>query len=179
MNHSIVSNLNVEQAESDCLIVAIYQNKELSAAAGSIDKISSGSLSEILEFGDFTGKSGEAQLLYKVAGIAAKRLLIIGCGEKQKFDAFALRSATKTAVSKLANQSVSKMTSLLGDDLASEDTANNLIMQAVLGAADSRYQFTKHKSEAPEAISGQHLEIAFTGTFDGNDEALNQASAVA
>ena len=179
MNHSIVSNLNVEQAESDCLIVAIYQDKQLSAAASSADKASNGGLSEVLEFGDFTGKSGESQLLYKVEGIVAKRLLIIGCGEKEKFDAFALRSATKTAISKLANQSVSKITSLLGDDLASESSANNLIMQAVLGAADSRYQFTLHKSEAPEAISGQHLEIAFTGSFDGNDDALNQASAVA
>ena len=89
MNHSIVSNLNVEQAESDCLIVAIYQGKQLSEAASSIDKASSSGLSEVLEFGDFTGKSGESQLLYKVAGIAAQRLLIIGCGEKEKFDAFA------------------------------------------------------------------------------------------
>ena len=179
MNHSIVSNLNVEQAESDCLVVAIYQNKQLSSAAGLIDKASSGALSDVLEFGDFTGKSGESQLLYKVAGIAAKRILIIGCGNKDKFDAFALRTATKTAADKLANQSVSKITSLLGDDLAAERLENNLVMQAVLGAADSRYQFTIHKSEAPEAISGQHLEIAFTSTFNVTDEALNQASAVA
>ena len=179
MNHSIVSNLNVQQAESDCLIVAIYQNKQLSSAASSVDKASNGALSNILEFGDFTGKSGDSQLVYNVAGIAAKRLLMIGCGEQSKFDAFALRKATKTAISKLANQSVSKITSLLGDDLLSQGAENNLVMQTVLGDADSRYQFTIHKSDAPEAVSNQHLEIAFTSAFNGSDNALNQASAVA
>jgi len=179
MNHSIVSNLAVDQADSDCLIVAVYQDKQLSNAADDIDKASDGALHAVLSYEDFTGKTGESQLLYKLSGIKAKRVLMIGCGDKDKFDSRALRAATKTAIAKLANQSVTKMTSLLGDDLNGTDDANNMIMQSVLGAADSRYQFTSHKSEAPEAISGQHLEIAFTGNFAGNDEVLNQASAMA
>ena len=183
MNYSIVSNLNVAEAQSDCLIIAMYQDKQLSSAASSIDKTSQGALSDILEFGDFTGKTGDSQLLYNVTGIAAKRLLIVGCGNKDKFDTLALRNATKLAIGQLANQSVNKITSLLGDDLADDllesGSENNLIMQAVLGAADSRYQFTVHKSEAPEAISDQHLEIAFSSSFSANDEALAQANAVA
>ena len=179
MNHSIVSNLVVEQANSDCLIVAVFQDKQLSSAAAIVDKVSNGVLQEVLAFGDFTGKSGESHLLYQVAGIQAKRLLLIGCGEKDKFDAFALRSATKTAVANLANQSVSNMTSLLGDDLLSSNDSNNVVMQAILGAADSQYQFTIHKSEAPQAISSQTLEIAFTAAFEGSDQALSQADAIA
>lgn len=179
MNHSIVSNLVVEQANSDCLIVAVFQDKQLSSAAAIVDKVSNGALQEVLAFGDFTGKSGESHLLYQVAGIQAKRLLLIGCGEKDKFDAFALRSATKTAVANLANQSVSNMTSLLGDDLLSSNDSNNVVMQAILGAADSQYQFTIHKSEAPQAISSQTLEIAFTAAFEGSDQALSQADAIA
>lgn len=179
MNHSIASNLLVEQATSDCLIVAVYQDKQLSAAANALDKASNGQLSAVLEFGEFTGKSGDSQLLYKLTGVKTERVLMIGCGEQGKFDAFALRSATKAAVSKLANQSVAKMTSLLGDDLLKTSDINCVIMQTVLGAADSQYQFTTHKSEAPPTIPEQHLEIAFTSAVDNTNEALAQADATA
>jgi len=179
MNYSIASNLSIDNAESDCLIVAIYQDKQLSAAASALDKASNGELSAVLEYGDFTGKSGESQLLYKLAGVTAARVLMIGCGEQGKFDAFALRAATKTAVSKLANQSVSKISSLLGDDLITTNDTSSVIMQTVLGAADSQYQFTTHKSDAAPAITGQHLEIAFSAALDDAGEALTQADAVA
>lgn len=179
MNYSIVSNLAVDQANSDCLIVAMYQDKQLSSAAAAIDKASDGALNAVLSYGDFSGKVGESHLLYTVAGINAKRVLMVGCGDQEKFDSLALRAATKTALEKTSNQSVTTMTCLLGNDLNSADNANNMIMQSILGAADSRYQFTLHKSDAPEAISGQHLEIGFTGDFAGDDLALNQASAVA
>ena len=179
MNHSIVSNIIAAKADTDCLIVAVYQNKQLSSAASSIDQVSNGALSNVLEFEDFTGKSGETQLLYGLAGVQATRLLMIGCGDKEKFDAFALRSATKTAVTRLSNQSVSTMTSLLGDDLVSASNSSSVIMQSILGAADSRYQFITHKTDAPEAISGQQLEIAFTSEVESSEQALNQAGAMA
>lgn len=179
MNHSILSNLIVEKAHSDCLILAVYQDKLMSTAATTIDKASNGELSEVLEYGDFTGKTGEAQILYKVTGVNAKRILLIGCGDKSKFDAFALRDATKAAVTKLSNQSVTVITSLLGDDLLADGDANTIIMQTVLGAADSRYEFTTHKSEATNTVSSQKIEIAFTTPVEGSDHALNQAGAVA
>ncbi len=179
MNHSIVSNIAVDQTDCDCLVVAVYQDKQLSNAAATIDKAGDGALSELLAFEDFTGKTGESQLLYKLAGINAKRVLLVGCGEKDGFGALALRAATKTAVAKVSNKADTKITSMLGDDLNTVDNANNIIMQMVLGAADSRYQFTSHKSDTPEVITGQHLEIGFTGAFAGDDQALNQASAVA
>jgi len=179
MNHSIASNLSVANADTDCLIVAVYQDNNLSAAAHALDKASDGELSAVLTYGDFTGKLGDSQLLYKVSGVTAKRVLMIGCGEQVKFDTFALRTATKHAVSKVANQSITNITSLLGDDLLAATDINNLIMQSVLGAADSRYQFVKHKSEAPQTVSDQHMVIAFSAALDNTDEALAQASAVA
>ena len=179
MNHSIVSNLIADQVDSDCLIVAIYQDKQLSAAASTLDAASNSELSAVLDFGDFTGKKGDTQLLYKLEGIKTKRVLMIGCGEKDKYDAFALRAATKTAMTKLANQSVAKITCLLGDDLNSAENASNVIMQTLLGTSDSHYQFTTHKSDTSEAIDSQHLEIAFSDSFAGSEDTLTKASAMA
>ena len=179
MNHSIVNNIVVDQATSDCLIVGIYQDKLLSTAANTIDKASDGQLSDVLTYGDFTGKTGESHILYKLSGVTAERVLLIGCGEKDQFDVFALRAASKTAATILANQAVMRATSLLGDDLNNTDNADTLVMQMVLGAADHQYQFTKHKSETPETAAEQHMEIAFTSAFLGNDNALQQATAVA
>ena len=57
MNHSIASNFNVEQANSDCLVVAVYQDKTLSSAASSIDTASKGAITGVLKL----PRSGERQ----------------------------------------------------------------------------------------------------------------------
>lgn len=177
MNYSTISNLPAPQAEGDCLLLAVYQDKQLSAAADAVDQATQGAITTCLGFDDFTGKAGETQLLYQTEGLKAKRVLLVGAGEKDSFDEFAVNKATKTALQNLSNQSITTIVSYLGDDLA--DDANTAVTQSVLGAADSRYKFTIHKSDNQPEAPVQTLTFAFSKDITGLDDVLNNASGMA
>ena len=177
MNYSTISNLPAPQAEADCLLLAVYQDKILSAAAGAVDQATQGAITTCLGFDDFTGKSGETHLLYQTEDLKAKRVLLVGVGEKGSFDEFALNKATKSSLQTLSNQSITTIVSYLGDDLADQSSA--VVMQSVLGAADSNYKFTVHKSDDKTEASAQTLTVAFSNAVEGLDASLNNANGIA
>lgn len=176
MIYSTKSNLAAPQAQGDCLMVAVYQDNVLSAAAAAIDSATDGAISQCLEFGDFTGKPGQTHLLYQAKGLQTQRVLLVGAGEQTAFDAFALKAATASALKVLSNQSIENVVSYLAEELT--DNLNAAIMQCVLGAADQDYSFTLHKSDAEEKTT-KTLTLAFSETIEGLDDALNTATGLA
>ena len=66
-----------------CLVLGIYENSVLTDAARQIDEASKGSLKKILRRGDITGKANQVLLLHDLPGVAAIRVLLIGCGSRQ------------------------------------------------------------------------------------------------
>jgi leucyl aminopeptidase len=177
MNYSVTSNLSAKDAAGDCLLIAIYKDKQLSAAATSIDNASNGTITELLTFGDFTGKAGQVHTLYNVSGVSAKRVVLVGCGDQKAFDAFALKKAVSSAIAALPTDSITNATSFLGDDLASNATA--AITQTILAVADKQYSFTVHKSEKSDPSVLDTMTIAFSGDVANTDTALAQATAMA
>ena len=77
----------VTKINSDCVVVLAWSTGGLTEEAASIDAASSKALSKLKKSGDFHGKLGEISLLHGVSGISAKRVLLVGGGEKSKFDA--------------------------------------------------------------------------------------------
>ena len=177
MNYSTISNLPAPQAEGDCILLAVYQDKQLSAAADAVDQASQGAITACLSFDDFTGKAGETHMIYQADGVKAKRILLVGTGDKSNFDEFALNKATKSALNSLSNNALANITSYLGDDLA--NNANAAIAQGVLAAADNSYKFTIHKSDHNPEVANQTLTFAFSTEVDGLDASLNNANGMA
>ncbi len=65
-----------------CLAVAVFAGKRLSPTAQSLDKASRGALTRVIKRGDISGNQGEALMLPDVSGIAAERVLLVGCGKQ-------------------------------------------------------------------------------------------------
>ena len=89
---------SAEKIKSDCLVVIIWSKGTLSDEAGSIDIASKKALSKLLRCGDFTGKLGETHLIHDPLGSAAKRLLLVGGGDRRKMGA---KNAAKFLTSSL------------------------------------------------------------------------------
>ena len=71
-------------ASTACAVVPVFSGKILSSAAQETDRASGGAVSAALKLGDFTAAGGESLML---AGAGkARRVLLVGCGNKKKFD---------------------------------------------------------------------------------------------
>ncbi|MFC1578758.1 M17 family peptidase N-terminal domain-containing protein, partial [Pseudomonadota bacterium] len=106
------------QARSQCAILPVFSKKALSTAAQQLDKAAGGAVAAAIRLGDFSGKSGQSCLLPGVDG--NKRLLLVGCGDKAKFDRAAARELGKTIDKALANSQASEAT-LYSADLELKD----------------------------------------------------------
>ena len=135
----------------DAVVIPLTKTDAPPRALAALDGALGGLLARVWSAGDFTGKSGET-LSLPVAGIAAKRVVLIGMGEDGKLDAEALRAAGGRAAKALARAKAQNAAIALhvSRRVGAEEAAQALVEGVVLGA----YRFDKYKSgnDKPPAL---------------------------
>jgi leucyl aminopeptidase len=87
--------------ETECIVLGIFDEGELSDEAGTLDAALDGKLGKLTGRGDFPGRSGETLLLADLEGIKAPRVLLTGLGAKKSFNRKAFRKSIAAAVTAL------------------------------------------------------------------------------
>ncbi len=85
----------------DALVVTAFK-RELGPAAAAVDGALDGELSAMLASGEITGRFGEVTVLTAPAGVAARRLVVLGLGERSALDSFRLHNALHAGGSRAA-----------------------------------------------------------------------------
>jgi leucyl aminopeptidase len=146
-------------ASGDAVVIPLTKSDGLPRALRALDEAIGGPLARSWDAGDFTAKSGEV-LSLPVAGIAAKRVVLIGLGDEKSASAESLRGAGGRAAKALA-RAKAKRASVAVPALRRvkpEDAAQALSEGVLLGA----YRFDKYKSgdDKPPALEGVALLAA-------------------
>ncbi len=146
-----VANVSAGEYKSELLILGLFSGtKKLPAGYEDIDKAVGGVLSELVELGDFSGKANETILLYPKSIKNVKRILIVGLGDREKFDLNILRQAAGTAV-RVAERIGAEKCSLALHVLAGDEFAYDEIGQAIAeGAIVGRYAFKDYVSQSDD-----------------------------
>ncbi len=167
--------------KTGCLVLPIFEHRQLSGAFEEVDANCGGALSRLVTAGDASAKPGRTLLVPEVEGIAAERVLLVGCGDAEKFDAKALHRSVAVAAEALGRTGVGEATSLLshGPVQGVEDyDAARLTVTAVCGAL---YRFDELKSESSDETALTQFAIAI-GQPRGAAEArrgVNHGQAIA
>ena len=113
-------------------------------------ELAGGLPAEMHSRGEFTGKALETAVVHRPAGMMAERLLLVGCGEKAKFDASAMRRAGGVIVRALKPKGIlSAAIRLKGNTLTPEMLAA-LAEGALLGGFEpDRYKTEKQNGARP------------------------------
>ena len=85
------------QVASDAVVVGVYEDRSLSAAAAELDRAAGGAISRLLASGDVSGKPGAVTRLLGLGGVAAGRILLVGLGEPARLDAARYQKACTEA----------------------------------------------------------------------------------
>ncbi|MEP5566360.1 MAG: leucyl aminopeptidase [Halioglobus sp.] len=158
-----------------CAVVPIYSDGKLSGAAASLNKASGGAIKAALELGDFAGKNGQSVL---IAGAGkAKRLLLVGCGEKKNFDRSAARRFAQSVYAGL-NSTNSKDALLLVQDLKIKGADENWLLEMLARALESKsYRYTETVSKPKPALTLNRVTVSCSSAKAAAQKALNQGSA--
>ena len=161
MNYSLLTSTNPADIKSDCIVVSIFTNKQLSTAARQLDTATDGLISKFLTIADFSGKCGQSHLLYTNTG-QCSCILLIGCGKENEFNQKTACTVIKNASKKIAETSAKHATLFLLDTLSERIICEQSMRQSILTFSDSIYRFDKYKSKQEEEPKLEEVCMAFT-----------------
>jgi leucyl aminopeptidase len=141
-----------EAVDADAVLVGVYEDKTLSAAAAALDAAGGGALRRLLESGDATGKSGSVARLFQVDGVKAPRVVLVGLGDPKKLDGARYQKACAEAAKALAQGPARRVANFLPEVEVPGRDLGWRAMQAALAADAAGYRYTA--TVKPKAATG-------------------------
>jgi leucyl aminopeptidase len=167
-----------ETCAAPCVVVGIFDDRSLSAAAARIDEKSGGAIRRLVESGDLTGKPGNCQVLFGLSGVTAPRVLVIGLGDTRKFDGARLARASADAARVLKSLPLDRAVSYLTEIAVPGRDAAWTVRTAALASDAQAYKYSA-TLKARNAPGNTELSgIAFAAPAAAAS-VLPQASAIA
>ncbi|MEZ5571623.1 MAG: leucyl aminopeptidase [Halioglobus sp.] len=169
---------NAAAASTQCAILPLFHNEKLSGAALKLDRASDGAIKAALALGDFSAKAGES-LTLPGAG-AAKRILLLGCGDAKKFDRDSARKFCQQLYRALESKQATEATLHLG--ALNQKDKETIWMLAYLARqlTVSAYRYTETVSKPKPAMKLTRLIISTHGTVTSKTaaNALREGKAI-
>jgi leucyl aminopeptidase len=124
-----------------CVVVAVYEQNKLSAAAQALDGACKGAITRAMKRGDASGKAGNCFMLVELPNVAAPRVLLVGLGEAGKTTVKSLRSAAAAATKALEACGADDAAVYLLDE-----GIDNVALHLVVSVSDAAYRYDETKN---------------------------------
>lgn len=167
----------IAELETEALVVLVADREpKLEGTLAVIDQAAQGAVRELLESGEFSGRALETALLYRPAGLKAKRLLLIGAG-KNTPGVFELRRIATVAARQLKGKNLHRIAILAPAGLDPETAARAI----VTGVDGANFEPDTYKKDRKEDRRIDELTLAFPGAGESNrlTQAVNEAQLIA
>jgi leucyl aminopeptidase len=179
MDYSI-ETLALDKLETDCIIVGLYDNQQLSPSAEIIDANHQELISKIIARGDISGENSKTLLINYLPDSTIRRVLLVGLGEKSKLTTKLYRKALAAAISTLKTAKIESITCTLADITIKNTTTVWKTRQIVEIFNDAFYQFNETKSIKGSDNSLKNIRItATTATESEAKLGLQQGLSIA
>jgi leucyl aminopeptidase len=145
--HYTLTSTEAANEVADCLIVAIFDGMKLSQAADALDQASEGYIRRLLATQDLVAELGKTLLLYSVPGISAARVLLVYCGEEEKFQLPDFRKVVCCVATKIKSMRLDRVCNYLCYDRASDLDFYDRVRQTIELNEDCLYTFDQLKTK--------------------------------
>jgi leucyl aminopeptidase len=159
------------------LVIGVFSKAALQGSADLVNQASNGALQKLIDSSDVDTSWKCATLLHGLPGVAAERILVMGCGETDKFDAVRYDLVCKSAGKFLRDHAVTSAHFCLNDIQASDLNEHWRLRQAAVNLDWSNYLYTATK--APKDDDHEPLKAASFSAGDELQPALEQARGFA
>ena len=172
---------------TDCAIVGVYSNGDLPAATQAINQATHGLLDQLRKHGDLPTKAARCIWLPGVGDTVFRGLLLVGLGDKGKYDLSQYRKSLAAALRTLHGSGVRNAISYLGHHVEGSEEIYRWTRLGVETAVDANYEYRTTKSgkstaRRPAKIGfaisqGKHRRSADKGIRHGRCIAAGQSLA--
>ena len=152
--------------QSACVAVAVFEGHRLSPSAETLDRASGGQLRALLRGGDMEAKSATTRVLYRIPGISAQRVVLVGMGKEKSVGAREYRDGVSAAIGAIRETGAASACMYLAEIAVKGRDAAWKARHAVTVASDSLYRFEQMKSKKGEARPLAHVALGLGARRD-------------
>ena len=179
MKYALLTTAVTSKA-TDCLVLGVWTRGRLSAPAAACDKALEGALTRVVASGDVTGKIGDTLLVHPQSG-AAKRILLVGCGDEGALDARSYRKLVSASIKAVLKTTAKDAVFTLAElPLKDRDIAwaTTLLVQE---SDNNTYQYdqTKSKKRPEYALKSVSVTAASAETRKAQTDAVKLGASIA
>ena len=170
-----------EKHSGACVVAGVFESRRLSSAATALDHASRSHIREFLRSGDMDGKAGSTRILYRLRGVSAERLILVGLGPEKDFGERQFRDCARAALNAVQSTGARDACLYFSElPVSARDTAWKA-RQLTLAAADVAYRFDRMKSSKPQARPLDHVTIAAMSRRDStaSERGMREGRAIA
>lgn len=136
-----------EKESTDVIVISLFENvKKISSELNSLDKASGGTISNLLQNKDFTGKLNETMMVPIYKKIVPKRILLVGLGKSTELSLDKIRQAAGTAARIIQGKKFKNPSMLLYKTEYKGISIEDATRSVVEGVLLSLYNFTMYKT---------------------------------
>ena len=142
---------SIQAQTTDTIIVNLFDDVTTpSGGTGAVDKALNGAISELIANGDISGKVGEVGVLYPRGLIPAKRVLVVGLGQRDSFDLEGVRQAAAAAAIRARELNAQQVATIVHGAGIAGLPPGAAAQAAVEGTLLALYQFDADKEKDPQ-----------------------------
>jgi leucyl aminopeptidase len=163
--------------ETECLVIGAFEDAPLSGSAQLVDQACAGKLQQLIKSGDINTDWKETTLLHGLDGVKAKRILIVGCGEVEKFTSVRYDSVCSSAGTFLRDHTTTAAHICVHEIDVDKTTDYWRLRQAAINLERANYRYTATKK--PKDDENQPLASASFNAAADMQAALSEARGIA
>lgn len=146
------SAIEAVSAKVDLLAIGLTSDsKRLPTILKDINKKLSGGIDEVRKVGDFKATDGSSALLYSCGKIAAKRILLVGLGEKKEITLDTIRKAAAMAANKAVELNCKTLAVLLTQDSGKKLESARLGQAITEGSYFGSYRYDEYITDCEKS----------------------------
>jgi leucyl aminopeptidase len=161
-------NVYVEQgnllaSSADTIVVNLFEGVTTpGGATGVVDNALDGAISDLIAGGDFSGKAGEIAVIYPRGTVNARRVLVVGLGNRDAFNLEGVRQAAATAIKKARDLNASHVATIVHGAGIAGLPVTEAAQATTEGSLLALHRYPAHKqADEPEKELGKLSIIEF------------------
>ncbi len=159
MNISVKQG-SLAEAACDALIVNLFEGvKAPGGGTGAVDTALGGQIARQIEEEEFEGKLGKCMLVRPTKEFPAKKVIVVGLGKAEKFDAAKISIAAANAIRKCQGIKARKVATILHGAGIAGLPVFECAKATALGALLGSYEFTRYKTNDEKKVEIDGVEI--------------------
>lgn len=171
-----VRKVALDECKTDLLCVGQFADaKTLDKSLKQLDDKLDGALAQVLKLGDFKGEAGNSALVYTGGKIGAKRVLLVGLGEKKNSKIDMLRKAAAAAAKKAVALKANKIALALHQALSGRTDSTRCGQVTAEGVYFGSYVYDEFMTAKDK--KDKSLETLSAELIDDNTAAIRKLSS--